>query len=416
MAKKNAGVKTITLLLMILSLGIIYFFPYLSYRYYTPLMEAFGLTGQDAAFGKLLNMYGIANVILYIPGGWIADKFDCKKLMVFSMIGTGVLALWESTFPSYQTLTLIYILYAVTTVLTFWSASVKCINVLADADEQGSMFGSLETGRNTLALVLNTVWVTLFTVFGNIRIIMIIAAILHILAGVALAFLMPKTEPSTTNQTIGDSLKAMVGAFKLPATYLLAGMIFCGSMVGASVSYFAPYLEKSVNAATTVTTAFAQYNTTICGIVGAALAAILAKKFKSSSRVLIFSGSLLIVMFIGLVLVPASASVVVPVVMFMIIGTLCQYTFRALYYATVDEAGTPKNQVGVLLGIASILGFLPDTFYTSLCGSWLEADPVNGYKKIFMCCVAAGCLGTVSAFISERRIQKYRASLAAADK
>lgn len=83
MTQKSKSSKVVTLILMILAMNTIYMLPYLMYTYYTPLQEAMGLIGRDADYGRLLNVYGIANVILYLPGGWVADKFDCKKLLIF---------------------------------------------------------------------------------------------------------------------------------------------------------------------------------------------------------------------------------------------------------------------------------------------------------------------------------------------
>ena len=108
MAKVGNSKKIITLVLMMLSLNTIYLLPYLMYTYYTPLQEAMGLVGQDAAYGSLLNVYGIANVILYIPGGFICDKFDAKKILVVYMIGSGILGLWEYMWPSYEMLMVIF--------------------------------------------------------------------------------------------------------------------------------------------------------------------------------------------------------------------------------------------------------------------------------------------------------------------
>ena len=153
-AQKTKRSKVLTLILMILAMNTIYVLPYLMYSFYTPLQEAMGLVGRDADYGRLLNVYGMANIILYLPGGWIADKFDAKKLLVFSMVGTGILGLWEATWPSYTLLMVIHVMFAITTVLTFWSSSVKCVNMLADSGEQGSMFGSLEAGRGVVGLVL----------------------------------------------------------------------------------------------------------------------------------------------------------------------------------------------------------------------------------------------------------------------
>ena len=414
-AKKGKSTKVLTLILMILALNTIYILPYLMYSYYTPLQEAMGLVGRDSDYGFLLNVYGIANVILYLPGGWIADKYDAKKLLVFSMISTGVLGLWEATWPSYTLLLIIHILFAFTTVLTFWSSSIKCVNLLADADEQGSMFGSLEAGRGVVGLLLTTIFVAIYNVFAAdssraMSIIVVACSVVMILVGVALALLMPKSNnQNATNETLLGSIKAMGVAFSKPITYVLAGLIFCGSMTLASVSYFAPYLQNVLGLPVTVGVTFASYNKIVCQLIAATLAAILSKKMGRSSKPMVFAGLLGVAFAVIMIVLPASASFMWPLLVIMVLSTMMIYVFRALYYAVVDETGTPKNVVGSVIGIASLLGFLPDTFYTSLCGSWLEADPLGGFKKIFIAFCCAFVLGLVCAVITERMIKKARA-------
>ena len=147
-------------------------------------------------------------------------------------------------------------------------------------------------------------------------------------------------------------------------------------------------------------------------------AAVLAAKLKNSSLPMIGAGIVGIVCFVGMTLVPASAAVLWPVMILTIVASMAVYFFRALYYATVDESGTPKNVVGSVIGIASLIGFLPDTFYTSLCGKWLEADPTgtSGYQKIFIAACCAMVLGLVCSFLAERLIKKYRSSASASAK
>ena len=413
---KPQGKKFLTFILMVISLNTIYVLPYLLYSYYTPLQEAMGLVGRDADYGRLLNVYGIANVILYLPGGWIADKFDPKKLLVFSMVSTGLLGIWESFWPSYTMLMIIHVLWAVTTVLTFWSSSIKCINLLADSNEQGGMFGSLEALRGVVGLIVTTVCVSLFNLLkadssnAMSTIVRVVSGIM-IAVGIALALLMPKSNvQGATNATLIDSIKAMGVAFKRPITYLLAGMIFCGSMSLASASYYAPYLQKFCGMPTNIAVTFTSYRAIICQLIAASLAALLATKLKNSSLPMIGAGIVGIACFVGMILVPASAAVLWPIMILTIVASMAVYVFRALYYATVDESGTPKNVVGSVIGIASLLGFLPDTFYTSLCGSWLDADPMGGYKKIFIAACCSMVLGLVCAFLANRLIKKYHAS------
>lgn len=414
MGKTKQSGKIITLILMMLSLNTIYVLPYLMYTYYTPLQEAMGLLGRDADYGKLLNVYGIANILLYIPGGMIADKFDAKKLLIFSMIATGALGLWEATWPSYTMLMVIHVAWAFTTVLTYWSASIKCINVIAGADEQGSMYGSLEAGRGIVGIVLTTFFVGIFTKFSAdsakaMSYVVITCSLVMILVGVAMIFLMPATSvDGATNEGLLDSVKAMGRAFKLPITYLLSGMIFGACIAQAGISYMAPYLANVCDMDQNLTVIFANYNRTICTLIGAAVAAVAAKKMGRSSKFMIYAGVGSIVSYILLLVVPGSAAMMYPVMAIMVFSTLCYPVFRALYYAVVDELGTHKNLVGSVVGIASILGFLPDTFYTTMCGARLDADPVGGYKFVFITCMAAMALSLICAFISDRRILKYR--------
>ena len=414
-SKSNRGKKILTLILMIVSLNTIYVLPYLSYSYYTPLMEAMNLVGREADYGRLLNFYGIANVILYLPGGWVADKFDAKKLLVFSMISTGVLGLWEATFPSYEMLFVIYVMFAVTTVLTYWSSSIKCINMIADSDEQGGMFGMLEAGRGICGLAVTSLFVVLFSATGNMSMVVGSCGAIMILVGILLAVLMPKTSrEGATNATLIDSLKAYGKAFKDPATYLLAGMIFCGSLIGASLSYFGPFLERICGVETNFVVAFQSYSKTICQIVAASLAAILSTKLGRSSLPMIYAGFGLVVACGILYILPSSASIMIPAILLIILITLGMSTFRALYYATIYESSCPKNTVGSIIGIASILGFLPDTFYTSMAGGWMDKYGDAGFKYVFLACIGAALLGLVCSFLSDRRIRKYRKSLDAA--
>lgn len=418
--QKSKGKKILTLILMILALNTIYQLPYLMYYYYTPLQEAMGLVGRDADYGRLLNVYGIANVILYLPGGWIADKFSAKKLLVVSMVGTGVLGLWEATFPSYEVLMVIFVLFAVTTVLTFWSASIKCVNLLADADEQGGMFGSLEAGRNIFGLVVTTTFVGIFTFLaGNsnraMAVVITTCSVLMIAVGVLLAMLMPEDKNAhATNATLGQSLLAFGKAFKQPSTYLLAGMIFASSLVVAASSYYAPYLEQVFGMSTAITVPLASYRAPLCGLIGASLGAIMATKMGRSSKPIIYAGIILVACFVCLTIMPATAVVMWPMLIIIVIASLCYSVFRALYYATLDESGVPKNMVGSVIGIASLLGFLPDTFFTSTAGGWLEKYGQDGFRMIFASCIAAAALGLVCAVISDRKIQGHRKELAAA--
>lgn len=406
---KKKREQIITLVLMMISLNTIYLLPYLMYTYYTPLQEAMGLVGRDADYGKLLNIYGLINILLYIPGGWIADMFDAKKLLVFSMVSTGVLGLWEATWPSYNMLIIIYILWSFTTVLTYWSSSLKCINLIADSDEQGTMFGSLEAGRGVVNLILTTVFVGMYTLTSSLTGVVILISISMILCGVAQYFLMPNTSgEGTTNPDIRASIKAMKETFKLPITYLLAAMIFGACIAKATFSYYTPFLEHVLGMDVKATTIFANYNNVLTNIIGATLAAFMATKLKRSTRPMIYTGIIMIICYAGIIFLPETAALLIPFILLLIMVSLGTYVYRAVYYATIEEIGTPKNMVGSVVGIASLIGFVPDTFFLSMCGGWIEKYGNAAYRMIFTACLGAMVVGLIGAYISEKMIQKHK--------
>lgn len=401
--------KIVTLVLMMISLNTIYLLPYLMYTYYTPLQEAMGLVGQDAAYGRLLNIYGIANILLYLPGGWIADMFDAKKLLVFSMISTGILGLIEATWPSYNVLVVIYILWAFTTVLTYWSSSLKAINLIAGEDEQGTMFGSLEAGRGIVRLVLTTIFVGIFTLTSSITGVVTIISLVMIACGIVMHFYFPSTaSEEATNVDIKSSIKAMGVAFKLPITYLLAAMIFGACIGKAAFSYYAPFLEQVLGIDVKITTIFVNFNDALTNIVGAGIAAYAATKIRSSSRPMIYAGIVLLLGYGGMMLVPQTAVFLLPFILLIIIVSLGTYACRALYYAVIDEIGTPKNMVGSVIGIASLIGFLPDTFFLSMAGGWIEKHGTAAYTMIFGVTLAAALVGLIGAYLSDRMVEKHR--------
>lgn len=420
--KQSASSKYIVLVLMIISLCTIYILPYLRYSYFTPLQEAMGLLDNATAYGNLVSVYGIMNVIFYLPGGIIADKVDPKKLLVFSMISSGALGLWMATWPGYSMLMLIHALWSVTTVLTFWSSSIKVMNMLSSRDDQGKMFGLLEGGRGLVGLGVNAAFLAMFAYFAGqaggdvkgITIVVIGVSILMILDGVALAFLLPKTDTSTaTNSSIKDSIIAMGKSFTKPITWALAAIIFTCSAIGASASYYAPYLQ-GIGMTVVMASTFAVLRGQATTIVAAPIAGFASKKFGRSSFVMLIACIGLVIMALLLRFIPASNTVLIFLMVIMVLSTFFFASNRAVYWAIIDEADTPKNMVGSVVGVASLVGYLPDTFIHTLFGSYLDNNDASvAYGKIFTFCIGCAVLGLLASLLAERVIKKAQANLKA---
>ena len=70
--------------------GTIYLLPYIRYTFYDAQIAAQGISNTQSSL--MLTVYTIINMIMYIPGGILADKFKPKKAITISLIATGLLS------------------------------------------------------------------------------------------------------------------------------------------------------------------------------------------------------------------------------------------------------------------------------------------------------------------------------------
>lgn len=139
--KKNIG----TILLLSFAGSIIYGLPYFRSYYYDTYQAMYHLTNTQ--MGLLGSAYGVLGVFSYIIGGVLADKIKAKKLLIFSMIATGLGGLLHLFVNNFYALVVIYGLWGVTSLLTFWPALMKIVRIQATEEEQSRAYGTFEGGR-----------------------------------------------------------------------------------------------------------------------------------------------------------------------------------------------------------------------------------------------------------------------------
>ena len=76
--------KYLTLIVLGAAGGATYTLPYIKYVFYDAITNALGISNAQSGFR--LSMYAIGCVILYIPGGILADKLSPKKAVSFSLL------------------------------------------------------------------------------------------------------------------------------------------------------------------------------------------------------------------------------------------------------------------------------------------------------------------------------------------
>ena len=127
--------KYLTIIALGLAGGSIYFLPYIKYVFYDAQISTMGITNTQS--GLMLTMYTIGNMILYIPGGIIADKVSPKKALVISLLSTTALAYIYAFSMNFAVAMVIWLGLSFSTAFVFWSSLMKAIRIIGTEEEQG---------------------------------------------------------------------------------------------------------------------------------------------------------------------------------------------------------------------------------------------------------------------------------------
>ena len=371
-----------------------YSLPYLKSTFYDPMRLALGLDHQQ--LGNLLSVYGILATILYFFGGFMADKFSAKKLMSFSLVSTGLLGFYFATFPSYTMLLIIFALWGITTIFTFWAASMKVIRMLGDESVQGKLFGLNEGLSGIAGVVVSFIGLYLFEIFADVTIgfkyVVWLYSGLSVLCGILIMFIVKEKKVEGEKSA---SLKELVSAVKMPKAWLIGLIIFSTYMVFSSLTYLSPYLSDVFKISMALISALSIIRTYAIKMGASPVAGILVDKVGSSLKVLNIGFIAVAVCELLFLLLPRSESLVMVAVLNMIVLSIVLFGFRGIYFATVAESKIPIEKTGAVIGIASFIGFCPDAFFYTLVGGWIDKGE-QGYTYMFILCLVCAVVGFIA--------------------
>lgn len=226
---------------------------------------------------------------------------DCNHVNFFTDLAMAGLTFWQSTFPGYNTLVVIYILYGFFTTATLWSPYICFVRHLGTEEEQGKLFDVSEAMRGVVSAVTGFVFLWMLGLFV-------------------------------------DSVGGM--------------QVLLWISVGLYVIFAA-------------------------GVLGGILAD------KAKSRAIFISGLLGGIIVCAALLIFSSSLVTVAIVITMVMSFL-YFTVKSVYYSVMGEGGIPLELTAAATGIISFIAYAPEAFMTTIMGSWIDADPVMGFNKIFI--------------------------------
>jgi sugar phosphate permease len=388
---------------LVVAAGVLYPLMYLRQNFEISILEAFRITTTD--LGELYSLLGIVFSVTYLPSGRLADIFQPRLLMSFSLVAVGLLGFWFSTYPSLIELRLIFLGWGIAGGLCFWASLIKAVKLLAKSSEQGRFFGILDGGRGLVEAVLASVAILLFRELSEpdasaaVRlepVIRMYAAVVMLLG--VLVFFLVRDGPSGDAQALpedrprGSLLADLRLLARIPELWLLAAIMVISQQlfwVTYSISAFLQVNFGLTALAAGTVTLVKLWMRPVGGISIGFLGDMLPKEKLLGWLILLASLSLIAISFL-----PLAGHIVAIVAIVLVIGYLT-YAIKGLYWALLDHCPVPRALLGLAIGVVSFIGYMPDVLLP-LYDGWLSRNfpRQEGFRIYFTSIALCGFAGT----------------------
>jgi len=411
--------KFLILALLILSGEFIYFLPYVLSRVFRPtFLDVFQL--NNFQLGSLFSVYGIVALLSYIYGGVITDRYSPRKLMSSALFLTALGGLVLASYPSYQTLQILYGYWGFTSVFLFWGAMIKATRLWGGNKNQGKAFGFLDGGRGIVAASMGSIGVFIFSLILTTEIesssvierqeafkyvILFSSFMVAFIGLLVFVFLRNNEDKSTNTKSSLSSITNIKHVLQNQSIWLLMIIIMC-AYVGYKVTdiyslYASDVMLYDQIEAAEVGAVQLYLRPVVCISIG-----LLADKTKNMFWI-IFG---FIIMLIGALIF--SSGLIQPEMNFifffsLIVLAVGTYSIRALYFAVLKEANVPFALTGTAVGLISVVGYSPDIFAGPIMGYLLDTYPgVVGHQYVYLMLVVFSVIGLIASLRFVRLTKK----------
>lgn len=391
---------------------IVYMIPYTYLDFYNHFLEAFQIT--DGQAGKIMTFFGLTATPGYLIGGWLADKFNPKRLVVISTLATGIAGLAMSFASGFATLAVIYFIFGITTTCMHWGAFLKMIKSWGSPEEQGRLFGVENSMFGAVGLISTYVILGLITFLfkdAGFRGGMQVYAVVTIVTGLVIWLVIPYDNTRTVD--MGEDkvdIKVIGKVLKMPVTWYLGAFTWGYFMVRSTVPYLNPVMTDiygiGIALAAFITTTLRSGMNMVFGPIGGYF---IDKKGRSTPVVL-FGSIATLIFTVTIVLLPKRAELFAPFLCIAILVTMSSYLNSSALYTPVTEARVPFAYVGTVLGIASTLGYSTDAWIYNVCGGWVDNYGTDAYNFIFILQAFGAVVMIVSGLLLARLYKKVQAN------
>lgn len=391
---KNFG----AIVILALSGSVIFALPFFRFDYYDAYITTYHLTNtQMGVFGTVIGVFGI---ISYLFGGVAADGMPIRKIIVVSLVGTGIGGLLHLLPLGFKGLLCVYALWGVSTTFAFWPACVKAVRVMSDEDSQGKAYGFFEGTQSIGGAVVALAAVALFN-FGAskmanevlaMKYVIMFYAFVNIAMGIFAFFAVKDEKIILKSDRV--SFKGFVKVLKNPAVWIICLVSFCNHVFCLSIYYYIPYVTDILGASVAFGAMLGVFRK-FGSIGGNIIGGYMADKF-GTARLMLLAFIVMLGGQVLLLLTPARhSSVVIVAILFVTILVFFHMNY-AMAWTMMSEGAIPVEYCGTAAGLICTAGAIPETFVSMLAGKMIDNHPgVTGFRYFFYFLTAVIAVGFV---------------------
>ena len=401
------------LAVLVVIAGNIYPLIYLRQNFEISILESFGISAQQ--LGQNYAMLGVLYVLTYLPSGWLADRVAPRILMSFSLLLAGLLGLWFASFPSVESLKIIFAGWGIAAGLTFWSSLIKATALLAEKNEQGRFFGILEGGRGLVEAILASIALAIFAYYTGAggedtpqalqRVIYMYVVCMLVLAPMSWLVLRESSQAKNRQEVVetgkentnkSELWQDLVVIAKKEEIWLSGICILTGYQLFWATYSFSAYLQTQygLTAVAVGVITVAKLWTRPIGAISAGVTGDFTDREAVLSILLVLASLSLF----ALCFVPIGVSSTLILAIVLMVGFLT-YAVRGIFWSTLESCHIDNRIKGLAIGILSIIGYAPDIYLPLLNGYLLEQYPGRqGYVLYFQIIAATGFIGALAAW------------------
>lgn len=366
--------------------GLMYTLMYIRYVFYTQMMETMNITNTQ--LGMLTTVSGITAIIVNIPGGYVADKFDAKKTIVWSISAMTIMTFLYAAFINSYTFALGLWAIMPLAILSYYPSLVKYINNMGGSDGAGQSFGNYYLFNGIAGALGNAIPLLVYSQTQNFRLAIIALGAMTALATVLVVIFLDDEKQLAERGIVLRSdepirLKYILTVLKWPGFWLLPATIFVSYSLYSNLSYFNPYLVDVLGIDPTASSAISiirSYGAMVVAPIGGIMA---DKVFKSTSK-WFMCNMVVTAIVIAFVFTFGPESNRLLVTIYSLLPSLVVYSMYSIEWSIMRELHMHPAVAGTAAGIAGIFGNFGNVIWPSFFGSVIDKQGTAGYNTIFV--------------------------------